>query len=168
VTAKLAAIAVVLLVLPASAARASLHTVTAATFMHVALPGANGIKIRRGAVYVSNTSTKKILAIPMRADGSAGKIAVRFSGFEADDFAFAADGDLYIAENPPSKLVRIAPGGSVTTLAANANGLQNPSAVAFGTRPRQRRWLYVTNSAYFGTHPSLGRIVTRTPGQRLP
>jgi sugar lactone lactonase YvrE len=90
---------------------------TGATFMHVALPGANGIKIRRGAVYVSNTSTKKILAIPMRADGSAGKIAVRFSGFEADDFAFAADGDLYIAENPPSKLVRIAPGGSVTTLA---------------------------------------------------
>jgi sugar lactone lactonase YvrE len=141
---------------------------TSASFMNVSLPGANGIKIRGGVVYVSNTSTKKILAIPIRADGSAGRIAVRFSGIEADDFAFAANGDLYVAENPPSKLVRIAPGGSLTALATRANGLENPSAVAFGTRPHQRRWLYITNSAYFGTHPSLERTVTRTAGQRLP
>jgi hypothetical protein len=60
-----------------------------------------------------------------------------------------------VAENPPSKLVRITPSGTVTILATKANGLANPSAVAFGTLPGETDRLYVTNAAYFGGQPSL-------------
>jgi hypothetical protein len=80
---------------------------------------------------------------------------VAFDGIEADDFAFARDSDLYAAENPPSRLVRVKPDGAVSTLATAADGLDNPSAVAFGTLPHQRHLLYVTNAAYFGSRPSL-------------
>jgi sugar lactone lactonase YvrE len=141
---------------------------TGASFMNFPLPGANGIKIRYGRVYVSNTSTDNILTIPIRPDGEAGQVAGKFTGIEADDFAFAANGDLYVAENPPSELVRVTPRGDVTRLATAADGLDNPSAVAFDPRPGQRKRLYITNSAYFGTHPSLEVTTTDTVGRRLP
>lgn len=141
---------------------------TGEKFMNFALPGANGIKVHRHVVYVSNTSTQNILTIPITRDGNAGKITVRFRHIEADDFAFAANGDLYIAENPLSRLVRVTPDGHVATLATKREGLDNPSAVAFGTRPGQRKTLYITNSAYFGTHPSLQDTPTDTVGQPLP
>jgi sugar lactone lactonase YvrE len=141
---------------------------TGASFMGFPLPGANGIKIRRDVVYVSNTATQAILAIPILRAGGAGKVAVRFTGIEADDFAFAANGDLYITENPLSTLVRVTPEGDITTLATHTDGLDNPSAVAFDPRPDRRSDLYITNAAYFGTHPSVQLTTTDTIGQRLP
>ena len=141
---------------------------TGASFMGFPLPGANGIKVRHGHVYVSNTSTDNILTIPIRADGEAGQGTIRFTGIEADDFAFAANGDLYVAENPPSELVRVTRGGDITLLATQADGLDNPSAVAFDPKPGERKRLYITNSAYFGAHPSLEATATDTVGQRLP
>ena len=140
---------------------------TGASFMNFPLPGANGLKLRHGRVYVSNTSTDSILTIPIRPGGEAGQVAVKFTGIEGDDFAFAANGDLYVAENPPSELVRITPNGDVRRLATQADGLDNPSAVAFDPRPGERKQLFITNSAYFGTHPSLEVIATDTVGQRL-
>jgi sugar lactone lactonase YvrE len=141
---------------------------TGASFMGFSLPGANGIKIRGDVVYVSNTATQNILSIPILGDGDAGTPAIRFAGIQADDFAFAANGDLYIAENPLSRLIRVTPDGETTTLATQADGLDNPSAVAFDPRPHHRTDLYITNAAYFGTHPSLEVTTADTVGQRLP
>jgi sugar lactone lactonase YvrE len=131
---------------------------TGEQFMGFPLPGANGLKVRRNLVYVSNTSRRTILTVPVRANGSAGRPRVRYTGLEPDDFAFGPGGDLVVAENPPSRLVRVAPNGHVTTLATAADGLDNPSAVAFGPRNR----IYVTNAAYFGTRPSLGFLSARS------
>jgi sugar lactone lactonase YvrE len=141
---------------------------TGASFMNFPLPGANGIKVHDGVVYVSNTATEDILTIPIERDGDAGKIAIRFTGIQADDFAFATNGDLFVTENPLSRLVRITPDGTVTTLATQSDGLENPSAVAFDPRPDTRHDLYITNSAYFGTHPSLQETTTADAGQRMP
>ena len=132
------------------------------------ITGANGVKVWHRRVYVSNTSTDNILTIPIRPDGEAGQVAVKVPAIEADDFAFAANGDLHVAENPSSELVRVTPSGDVKRLATQANGLNNPSAVAFDPRPGERKQLYITNSAYFGTHPSLEVTATDTVGQRLP
>ena len=93
---------------------------------------------------------------------------MRFTGVQADDFAFAVNGDLYMTENPLNRLVRITPRGVVTTVATASDGLENPSDVAFDPRPGHRRDLFITNSAYFGTHPSLQEIPTEAVGQRLP
>jgi len=140
---------------------------TGARFMNLPLPGANGIKVFRNTVYVSNTSTETILAIRVMPGGAAGTIAVRFRRIEADDFAFAANGDLYVAVNPLSELIRISARGAFRTLAARADGLQNTSAVAFDPRPGRRTHLYITNSSYFGDRPSLQELTTRTAGLRL-
>ncbi len=149
-------------------AHASSLAPTGASFENFPLPGANGIKVRDGVVYVSNTSTATILTIPIQRNGSAGPIRAKFTNVEADDFAFAANGDLYAAENPESKLVRISPSGHVVTLATKASGLENTSAVAFDVRPHHRNRLYVTNSAYFGTRPSLQALTVSSVGQALP
>jgi hypothetical protein len=128
--------------------------------MNFPLPGGNRIKVRGHVIYASNTATENLLTIPIGRDGNAGKIGVRLREIQADDFAFAANGDLYIAENALSKLVRVMAGGDVTTLATESDGLDNPSAVAFDPRPHRRNHLYITNSAYFGTHPSLQETTT--------
>ena len=141
---------------------------TGESFQGFVLPGANGLKIRGKTLYVSNTSTRNIITIPIERGGTAGSMAVRFSGVQADDFAFAVNGDMYATENPLSRLVRITPGGAVSTVATAKDGLENPSDVAFDPRPGHRRDLLVTNSAYFGTHPSLQEFSTHPVGQRLP
>lgn len=148
--------------------RGKLLAPTGASFMSFPLPGANGIKVWHGRVYVSNTSTQNILTIPIKARGRAGRIAIRFRHIQADDFAFAADGDLYIALNPESKLILVTPGGARTTLATHADRLQNTSAAAFDPRGGRRTILYITNSSYFGTRPTLQALNTNTVGLRLP
>jgi sugar lactone lactonase YvrE len=149
-------------------AQGPLLSPTGESFQGFLLPGANGLKIRSETLYVSNTSTQNIVAIPIRRDDRAGSMAVRFSGVQIDDFAFAADGNLYATENPRSRLVRITPCGVVSTIATATDGLDNPSDVAFDPRPGHRRDLLVTNSAYFGSHPSLQKFPTGRVGQRLP
>ena len=149
-------------------AQGPLLSPTGESFQGFELPGANGLKIRGKTLYVSNTSTQTIIAIPIRRDGTAGSMAVRFSGVQIDDFAFAVNGDLYATENPPSRLVRITPCGVVSTVATATDGLENPSDVAFDPRPAHRRDLLVTNSAYFGTNPSLQEFPTGRVGQHLP
>jgi sugar lactone lactonase YvrE len=106
-------------------------------------------------MYVSNTSTDEILTIPLKPDGTAGEITVRYHLNAPDDFAIARNGDLYVAENVPNQLVRVTPGGTITTLATATDGLSNPSAALFGTLGREHSRLYVTNSSYFGSNPSL-------------
>jgi hypothetical protein len=71
-----------------------------------------------------------------------------------DDFAFAANGNIYIAENQLSRLIRIDPRGRITRIAAAADGLQDPSAVAFDPRPSRRTHLYIANSRTSGPIPA--------------
>jgi sugar lactone lactonase YvrE len=149
-------------------AQSHLLAPTGASYKNFPLPGANGIKLRAHVLYVTNTATSSVLAIPIRHDGRAGKITVRFHGIQGDDFAFAANGDMYITENPLSKLLRVTPTGRVFTVATAGDGLQNPSAVAFDPRPGHRTHLFITNSAYFGTQPSLQELTTKTVGLRMP
>jgi sugar lactone lactonase YvrE len=140
---------------------------TGASFMNFPLPGANGIKLWRHTVYVSNTATRRILAIPILRDGSAGRPRVRFRRIEADDFAFAANGDLYVAVNPFSELIRLPRHGRRAIVATSGDGLQNTSAAGFDPRAGRRRHLYITNSSYFGQRPSLQELTTRSVGLRL-
>jgi sugar lactone lactonase YvrE len=125
-----------------------------AAYRGFTLPGANGVHPWGPALYVSNTSSSTIIRIPITAHGSAGAPTVRFRGVQADDFAFDVAGNLYVAANPLNEILRVTPSGRVTTLATKAaDGLDNPSAVAFGVRAADRRVLYITNAAYFSAHP---------------
>lgn len=138
--------------------------------------GANGIKVHDGAVYVSNSSTGRVLRLPIAPDGAADGLAEYCPGVafhNIDDFAFDAAGNLYFTKVVDHTVERVAPDGRVTTLLTRADGLDMPSAVAFGVLDTDRTRLYVTNAAFWsppGVAPRAGllRCDVGMPGASLP
>jgi DNA-binding beta-propeller fold protein YncE len=108
--------------------------------------GANGIKVHKDAVWVSNSDRQTLLRIPVRPDESAGPIEIRATGLDAiDDFAFTGHGDTVLAaliENHEVALVR--PDGTHKIVLTAQDGLSNPTSVAV----RDRK-VYVPSASYF-------------------
>ncbi len=113
----------------------------------VGLPGPNGLKLFEGELYVSNPSQSTIVAIEVAPDGSAGAARIHASGVFCDDFAY----------------------GSVQTLLTAVDGLDGPTAAAFGHQG-DRFGLYVTNAAFPffpeppPRRPSMMRVSLDVPG----
>ncbi|HEY9422638.1 MAG TPA: hypothetical protein VIW92_14575 [Thermoanaerobaculia bacterium] len=135
------------------------------------LPGANGLQIFRNEVYVANSSQGTVLAIPFGPGDTAGPIrlhAVMPPGTGGDDFAFDVHGNIYMTTDPANVLVKIAPDGSTEILLTAADGLDGPTAAAFGRTGADRFNLYITNAAFpfFSTtfRPSLLRLHVDVPG----
>ncbi|MEU8663103.1 SMP-30/gluconolactonase/LRE family protein [Actinoplanes philippinensis] len=121
--------------------------------------GVNGIKVRDGAVWVTNLDKGTLLRITMR-HGRADRIEVRASGLTGiDDFTFAGKGsdDVIAAIVGQNTVAGIDRAGRATTLLTAADGLQNPTSVAV-----RGSHAYVTSAAYLtGTDPNL--IVASLP-----
>jgi sugar lactone lactonase YvrE len=136
-----------------------LLTPTGATFDGVPLPGVNGLKVHHGQLYATNTAQGLLLRIPIQA-GAAGAPVIARSGLAFDDFAISPGGVVTAALNISDQVVRFSPAGPVAVITDKAHdGVENPSAVAFGPRHE----LFITSSAYFGSHPALQ--VIEPPGQ---
>ncbi|MFL6195522.1 MAG: SMP-30/gluconolactonase/LRE family protein [Thermoanaerobaculia bacterium] len=128
-------------------------------------PGANGIKAFRGEVYVSVSGAGTIIAIPFLAGDAAGAPrvhAVLPAPQGCDDFAFDVHGSLYCTTDPFRTVIRVDPDGSSEILLTAADGLDGPTATAFGVHGDDRFNLYITNAAFpffSETHqPSLMRV----------
>jgi hypothetical protein len=120
--------------------------------------GANGVKVRDGAVWVSNLDRGTLLRIPVRGDG-AGPVEVMASDLVGiDDFAFTGRGDEVLAAlNGPNTVVQIRPGEGTSTVLTAADGLQNPTSIAV-----RGRTAYVLSAAYTtATDPNL--LLARAP-----
>jgi hypothetical protein len=115
--------------------------------------GVNGIKVHRGAVWVTDLDRGTLLRIPLR-DGHAGPVETRATGLAgADDFTFPDPaGDTVLAAlNPANEVVRVTPGGATQVVLTAADGLENPTSVAV----RAGR-VYVPSAAYTtATDPNL-------------
>jgi sugar lactone lactonase YvrE len=134
--------------------------------------GANGIAFRKGQLLVANTEVGSLVSIPVLRDGNAGTPSVVADGpelFGSDGIAVGVFGDVFVAVNPQSNLVRVSRDGSITTLATAADGLENPASLAFGTGT-DRRSLFVTNFAIFTSppHPALLEASVSEAGVPLP
>ncbi len=133
-------------------------------------PGPNGVQVFRGEVYVSVSDRAHVVAFPILEDGSAGAGRVHFSGQGLDDFAFDIKGNLYGTTDPFNTVVRISPAGVLEVLLTAADGLDGPTAAAFGVGNDNQN-LYVTNAAfpfYPGPdprRPSIIKLHVGTPGQ---
>ena len=108
--------------------------------------GANGLKIHRGAVWITNFDQGTLLRIPILGNGGPGAVEVRarLAG-GPDDFTFVnSHSDTVIAGlDPGNQVIRINPDGSYQTLLTAADGLEGPTSVAIvGTK------LYVFSAAY--------------------
>lgn len=81
-------------------------------------PGANGLKLRGGALYVSNSARGTIDMIKLTADGRPAAAPQPFARPGAvDDFAFGEDGTTYVATHA-AQLLAVAPDGTKRVLMA--------------------------------------------------
>ncbi len=97
--------------------------------------GANGIALRDGAFYVTNTDKAVIVRVPILEDGRAGT-AELFAGPDcdalggADGLAIAPNGDFIVADNRQDKIVRVTADGRIHAV-ASGGALDFPASVAF-------------------------------------
>jgi sugar lactone lactonase YvrE len=135
--------------------------------------GANGIALtlRQHAVVVSNTELGTLVRIRIRRDGTAGDphvVAEDPALLGIDGIARARSGVLFAAVNAQSTIVRVGERG-ITTIADAEDGINGPSAVAFGSGS-DRRNLFVVNFGVFSPAPTPALLkisvgVRGAPGQ---
>ncbi len=138
--------------------------------------GANGITYARGRLFVANLEQRTVLAIGRRRSGGPGPIRVVHRYAAADEFVdgLVADvaGNLYVAVSQHHRVDRIDRHGRVRTVSDAGADLDVPVSLAFGTRGRDRRTLYVTSFGLppFSTRlqPGLSALRLGVPGMRLP
>ncbi|MEV0410396.1 SMP-30/gluconolactonase/LRE family protein [Streptomyces sp. NPDC050448] len=116
--------------------------------------GANGIKVRNHAVWVSNYDRGTLLRIPVEEDGSAGMIRTHATGLTGiDDFAFAGHGEKVLAalNDADSELALVQPDGTHTVVLSGKDGLSGPTSVAV-----RHHKVYVPSGAFLtGIDPNL-------------
>ena len=105
--------------------------------------GPNGIKTYNGYVYVSNTSQMAVLRIPIRADGTAGKVEKFAKNVIIDDFALDVDGCIWATTHPFNGIVKIRPDGTIRLVHDFNDGVWGPTDVIFGAGPDDSTMLYV-------------------------
>jgi sugar lactone lactonase YvrE len=136
-------------------------------------PGPNGVQVFRDEVYVAVSDRAHVVAFPINDDGSAGTPRVHVSGIGLDDFAFDVHGNLYGTTDPFNTVVRVTPDGAITVLLTAADGLDGPTAAAFGVGGDNKN-LYITNAAFpffpgpDPRRPSILRYHVGIPGKPRP
>lgn len=80
-------------------------------------PGANGLKLREGFLYISNSSRGALFRLPVADGKPAGALETVATPGPIDDFAFLSDGSIAAATHG-AKLIRIMPGGAVSEIMA--------------------------------------------------
>ncbi len=109
-------------------------------------PGANGIKLFEGSVYISSTAHDRLYRGAINPDGSIEALSLFADNLRADDFAFDVEGNLYVATHPANSLVRLSQSGDRVTLGDLSGGVVCPTAVAFGRTADDERCIYVTTT----------------------
>ena len=107
---------------------------------------ANGMALAADgdALYLAETFARRVLRIPIGADGAAGEAEVVVDAIERlpDGLALDADGNLYVSCYEPSRIYRLAPAGRLELLLddPDAHTLCHPTNCAF-----RGRELFVAN-----------------------
>lgn len=115
----------------------------------VGAPGSNGIQIYGNEVYVANSSSREIIAIPFEGWGDEAGEPRLHAEVEAgcDDFAFDLFGNLYCTTNPFNTVILVYPDGESEVILDLDDGLDGPTAATFG-RLHDRFSLYIANGAF--------------------
>lgn len=151
------------------------------------VPGANGLQFYTDEVLVANAATHSIVAVPFDVDGLSlepGPAYVKYGPAEqspehelppdfpgCDDFALDLVGRVYCTTDPFQTVARIDTDGTVEILFDASDGIDGPTAAAFG-RGAQRKTVYLTSAAFpffpsTGGGPSLARFDVEIGGYPL-
>jgi len=132
--------------------------------------GANNIAFDRGDLFVTNTDGQTIYRIHQEGEAppQASVYAQSPLLYGADGISFDVRHNAYVASDYIDTLVRVRPSGVIDTLATHAaNGEDFPADTAFGTAPKERKYLYWTNGGWNWLTPSLQRMNLGVPGARV-
>ncbi|KAF2825180.1 hypothetical protein CC86DRAFT_456431 [Ophiobolus disseminans] len=135
--------------------------------------GINGVRIRDGYLYFSNSNLVKIFRVRLTRDGYVGQAPVEvYADLNAattfvDDFTFAGDGTLWAVSNDGNTVVVVGPGGKKVREVAGASDaltIAGGTAGAFGRGAGDREVLYVCTAGGLdapvnGTVVEAGKIV---------
>jgi hypothetical protein len=109
-------------------------------------PAANGLKIHRGTLYVSNSSRGTIHRIAIDAKGNASaKPQLLVQSGPVDDFAIDNDGTVY-ASTHGDRLLKISPVGAVTAILDE--GCDGCTSVAIVSKGAKRTLLILTTGKF--------------------
>jgi sugar lactone lactonase YvrE len=129
------------------------------------LPGANGLVIADGALFVVNTARGNLVRIEIGPDDAPGDVIVLpASLFAPDGVTLDANGLLHVTGIGASEIVRIQPDGKLEQIAASLEiPLECPTSAFFGTGATENV-LYVANllSSCDGAGPDLIAIDVET------
>jgi sugar lactone lactonase YvrE len=143
--------------------------------------GANGVTFDRDQtfLYVANTSTRRILRIPVLADGTAGNAEIFADGttlnaregttdalVRADGIMFDVAGNLYVCANLSNEIQVLSPDGSTIThryTGTGANAFDFDASLVF-----KGRSLYISNLSLFDGGISSKVSVMGVPLPGLP
>lgn len=132
----------------------------------VPFPGANGIKVfAERSVFVANSSTSRIVRVPIEPDGRAGAPVVHAEGVPTDDFALDEEGNLYATTHPFNTVVRVAPDGAQAVVVDAADGVVGPTAAVFGRDDDATGLYVVTDGGVFGLQV---KVDPNQPAELLP
>ncbi len=107
--------------------------------------GPNGLKLRDGAVWVTNLDKGTIVRIRLMANGQSGPARVVANDLAGiDDFAFTGRGtEIIAALNGANQVALVKPDGTHTVALTAADGLQGPTSIAV-----RNCTVYVASAAY--------------------
>jgi sugar lactone lactonase YvrE len=144
--------------------------------------GANGVAFdrRQRFLYVANTSTRRILRIPVLRDGSAGPAQIFADGdtlnarqgttdalVRADGIMFDVKGNLYVCANVSNEIQVVSPdGGAIIAryTGTGTNALDFPASLVF-----KGRQLFISNLSLLdgGAHSKVSVVEVPHPGLPL-
>lgn len=108
------------------------------------MPGANGIAVHDGWVYVSNTGRALVARCPVDSTDPAADLETVATHLISDDFDVAADGRAYLATHFLDTVVALDPNGDRTTIAGREQHIVGSTSVAID--PRRPTDLLVTTT----------------------
>lgn len=139
--------------------------------------GAKGIAYHDGQLYVNNLQQTSIFTVPILADGSPGEITpyvATENKFIGSGIALDTDGRVYITDVIQNGVLRVAPDGTLETIATAADtGLTGLTNFAFGIGGTELT-MYAVGVPYGSLEasdapvPTLIAIDVDTPGMPLP
>jgi hypothetical protein len=142
------------------------HKTLAKVTQNPLMPGANGIKMYNGHLYLSNTDAKTFLRAGVTETGEAtGDVDVVEEKLSVDDFIFDSEGSAYLTTHVFQSVVKLQSNGIRTRIAGGPEDkiVAGTTAAAFGRTPHDRTILYVSTTGGM-SNPVGGKI---EPGRVL-
>lgn len=95
------------------------------------VPGANGIKVGDGALFITSTDRALVLRAELGPDGLTGQLSTLAEHLRGDDLALDEVGNLYIANHIHNTLIRLRPNGERIAIAGPDQGMAGSTACVF-------------------------------------